>query len=150
MKTTSRFDNAIQKLYNAFHSQTLHPEECAQCAVGNILDNRDFWQHISDYHGTIKLNYVGLVNQKFGKRFNGYTPIELLQIEMAFLKGCGYQLPIHRNNHKPENPTHPDTLFYGLQAVVSFLCNLDNIPNVMDCSKLFKYDADKIENLELI
>lgn len=148
MKTSSRFDSAIQKLYNAFHNQTLHPEDCTQCAVGNILDNQDFWKHISDYHGCLELNYVGLVNQKFGKRFNGYTPLELLQIEIAFLRGCGYQLPLHHKNHKPENPKQPDTLFSGLQAVVGFLCKLDNIPDVMDCSELFNYNLENSKSFE--
>lgn len=140
MKTSNRFNQAIQKLYNAFHNHTLHPEDCAQCAVGNILDNHDFWKHLSDDHGSLTLNYVGLVNQKLGKRFNGFTPLELLQLERTFLKGCGYQLPLHHKNHKPKNPTHPDSLFNGLQAVVAYLCKLDNIPNVMDCSTLFKYN----------
>ena len=101
---------------------------------------------------SIKLNYVGLVNQKLGKTFNGYSPLELLQIEMAFLKGCGYQLPVHYKNYKPKNPTHPDTLFNGLQGVVAYLCKLDKIPNVMDCSKLFKYNIshNKLKSLELV
>lgn len=139
MKTSFRFDKAIKKLYNAFHNNTLHPEDCNQCAVGNILDNRNFWKHISDYHGSLNLNYVGLVNQKLGKTFNGYSPLELLQIEIAFLKGCGYQLPLHHKNHRPNNPTNKNVLFNGLQEVVSFLCQLDNIPDIMDCTELLNY-----------
>jgi hypothetical protein len=139
MKTSKRLDIAIEKLYVAFQNNTLHPECCKQCAVGNILDNTDSWKHLSDQHGSLKLNYVGLVNQNFGKKFNGYSPIELLQIEAEFLKGCGYQLPLHHKNKKPKNPTDKDVLFMGLSAVVSFLCQLDNIPDVMDCSELFQY-----------
>ena len=139
MKTSFRFDKAIKKLYNAFHNNTLHPEDCTQCAVGNILDNHDFWKHISDYHGSLNLNYVGLVNQKLGKTFSGYSPLELLQIEIAFLKGCGYQLPLHHKNHRPNNPTNKNALFNGLQEVVSFLCQLDNIPDIMDCTELLNY-----------
>jgi hypothetical protein len=140
MKTSKRFNIAVKKLYNAFHNNTLHPEDCKQCAVGNILNNQDFWKHISDDHGSPNLNYVGLINQKFGKRFNGYTPLELLQIEIAFLKGCGYQLPLHHQNRKPKNPTDKDVLFNGLCSVVEFLCKLDNIPNIMDCTALFNYN----------
>ncbi|WP_223032871.1 Na(+)-translocating NADH-quinone reductase subunit F [Hanstruepera marina] len=139
MKTSTRFNNAIQKLYNAFHSNTLHPEDCKQCAVGNILNNQDFWKYISDDHGSLKLNYIGMVNQKLGKKFNGYSPLEILQIEQAFLKGCGYALPLHHKNPKPNNPTDPDNLFKGLSSVIEILCKLDDIPNVMDCSKLFSY-----------
>ncbi|MCB0461583.1 MAG: Na(+)-translocating NADH-quinone reductase subunit F [Flavobacteriaceae bacterium] len=138
MKSASRLDQAIAKLYNAFNNNTLHPECSKNCAVGNILDNSDFWKHISDNHGSLQLNYVGLVNQKIGKRFNGYTPYELLQIEAVFLKACNYELPFHHQNKKPKNPTDKDVLFKGLSAVVSFLCQLDGIDNVMDYSKIFK------------
>jgi hypothetical protein len=139
MKTSKRLDLAIQKLYTAFQNNTLHPECCKQCAVGNILDHTDSWKHLSDQHGSLKLNYVGLVNQNFGKTFNGYSPLELLQIEAEFLKGCGYQLPFHHKNKKPKDPTDKDVLFLGLSAVVTFLCHLDQLPDVMDCSELFKY-----------
>lgn len=141
METTKRFDQAITKLYNAFHNQTLNPESCTQCAVGNILDNKDFWKHLSDYHGSTQLNYVGLVNQNLGKKFNGYSPIELLQIEMEFLTKCGYSLPL-RNYNNPKENISQDTLFLGLCGVVELLCKFDNLPNIMDCSKLFAYEID--------
>ena len=56
MAPTYRFDQAIKKLYNAFHSDSLHPECCKQCAVGNILDNTDSWKHLSNEHGSLELN----------------------------------------------------------------------------------------------
>ena len=142
MKTTKRLDLAIQKLYTAFQNNSLHPECCQQCAVGNILDNNDSWKHLSDEHGSTKLNYVGLVNQNLGKRFNGYSPIELLQIEVEFLKACGYKVPLYHKNRKPKNPTDKDVLFIGLTAVITFLCKLDHLPDVMDCSELFQYNTD--------
>ena len=143
MKTSNRLDLAIKKLYNAFHNDELHPECCQQCAVGNILDNKDAWKHLSDDHGSLKLNYVGLVNQNFGKKFNGYTPLELLQIEAKFLQGCGYSLPLNHKGTKPKNPKDKDILFNGLSAVISFLCELDGAQNVMDYSKLFEIENDK-------
>jgi hypothetical protein len=85
---------------------------------------------------------VGLVNQNFGRRFNGYSPLELLQIEAEFLKGCGYTLPINHKNNKPKNPTDKDVLFNGLTAVVELLCKLDGVLNVMDYSKLFEFEQD--------
>ena len=139
MKTTIRFDNAIKKLYSAFHNGYLNPECCNQCAVGNILDNKDFWKHLSDDHGSLKLNYTGRVHQNLGRRFNGYTPLELLIIESEFLKGCGYELPFHHKHKKPGNPADMNILFNGLCAVVKFLCELDGIKNVMDVFKLFDY-----------
>ncbi|UKM66286.1 Na(+)-translocating NADH-quinone reductase subunit F [Flavobacteriaceae bacterium GSB9] len=141
MKTVSRFDKAIKKLYSAFHNDTLNPECCKQCAVGNILDNMESWKHFSDDHGSLKLNYIGQVNQAFGKRFNGYTPVELLNIEHNFLKACGYQLPYQHSNFKPKNPTDKNVLFDGLVAVITYLCKLDGIPNVMDYYKLFETNS---------
>ena len=69
--------------------------------------------------------------------------MELLQIEAVFLKGCGYSGAIDRTCSKPSNPTNKDILFNGLCAVVTFLCKLDNIPDVLDYSKLFGYENTK-------
>lgn len=136
MKTTRRLDRALEKLYTAFHQNTLHPECCKQCAVGNICDNTDSWRYLSDVHGSLQLNYTGRVHQNLGRRFNGYTPLELLNIEAAFLNGCGYTLPLHYKNAKPNNPTDKDTLFKGLCAAVAYLCALDGMPNGMDSAHL--------------
>lgn len=132
MKTSYRLDNALRKLYKAFYNGTLHPECCKQCAVGNILDNTDSWKQLSDQHGSLKLNYVGTVHENLGRKFNGYKPSELLKIEAAFLKACGYQLPLYYKNEKPENPTDKDVLFNGLTAVISLLCGLDGIESVLN------------------
>lgn len=143
MKTPFRLEQALQKLYIAFHKNELHPECCRQCAVGNILDNREDWKHLTDHHGSVELNYVGKVHEVIGRKFNGYSPLELLKIEATFLKACGYKLPLHTQNKNPKNATNKDVLFNGLSAVVAFLCELDNIPNIMDYSKLFEYENDK-------
>lgn len=143
MKTSDRFEKAIEKLYHAFNNDHLHPECCKQCAVGNILNGQDFWKHLSDEHGSTQLNVLGKLHQAKGKRFNGYTPLELLLIEMTFLKACGYELPINHRHYRPRNPEDKDVLFLGLTAVVSKLCELDQVPNVMDCSNLFQYTPKK-------
>ena len=109
MKTTKRLDAALEKLYIAFHNNTLNPECCNHCAVGNICNNTDSWKHLSDGHGSLQLSYVGLVHQNLGRQFYGYTPLELLQIEAEFLKGCGYTLPLH---HKNRMGLPPLLLFY--------------------------------------
>jgi len=140
MITTPRLESALRKLYTAFHNNTLIPECCIQCAVGNILDNTDSWKNLSDSHGTLELNYVGKVHQSLGRKFNGYSPLELLRIENIFLKNCGYKLPLHYKKEKPQNPTNKVILFNGLTAVISYLCNLDNVPNVMDYTKLFEFE----------
>ncbi len=140
---STRFEQAITKLYNAFHQGRLQPECACQCAVGNIVDNKDFWKHFSDDHGSLKLNYVGYINQEFGKRFNGYSPSELLQIEAAFLKGCGYSLPLRYNGVKPQRPNDKEIQFEGLSAAIEVLCKLDGLDNIMDYSKLFEFENDQ-------
>jgi hypothetical protein len=144
MKTSTRFDQAVQKLYEAFHQNRLNPDACTQCAVGNILDNKPFWRHFSDDHGSLNLNYVGLVHQNLGRTFNGYSPLELLKIENSFLNACGYKLPFSKHkNSKKHHPTK-DQLFDGLAAVVDTLCKIDGIPNMMDCTTLFDYKQSEI------
>ncbi|WP_282041098.1 Na(+)-translocating NADH-quinone reductase subunit F [Winogradskyella flava] len=146
MTTSNRFDAAVKKLYAAFHNNTLNPEDCNQCAVGNILDNKDSWRHMTDIHGSTRLNYIGLVHQNLGRRFSDYSPQELLEIEDSFLKGCGYHLGKHFC-HKPENYKDSVILFNGLCEVISKLCQLDNMDDIMDCSKLFDFDGAHSEVL---
>tara|TARA_R110001632_G_scaffold18408_5_gene57056 strand:- start:45 stop:506 length:462 start_codon:yes stop_codon:yes gene_type:complete len=151
MKTPLRLEQALIKLYTAFHNNTLDPEDCTACAVGNILDNHESWKHLSNEHGSIQLNYIGTVHQRLGRKFNGYTPQELLEIEKVFLETCGFKTPLCHYNPKPQNPRNKERLFNGLCAVVSFLCKLDNIPNVMDYSKLFEYENNEPKyQLEII
>lgn len=141
MKSSSRLDQAITKLYQAFHNGSLHPECCKQCAVGTVLDQTDTWKHLSDDHGSLHLNYVGQVNEAFGRRFNGYKPSELLLIEQTFLKGCGYQVPLHYKNRKPKDTPDRNLLFQGFCAVITLLCELDNSPNILN-TKIFKQIID--------
>ena len=141
MTTSNRFENAINKLYTAFHHNTLNPEDCKQCAVGNLLDHKDSWRHLTDIHGAVRLNYIGLIHQNLGRRFNGYSPIELLTIEAAFLKGCGYTGFNSNRLLRPAKIDSKAVLFNGLCEVVSILCKLEGIPNVMDCSSLFQFDT---------
>lgn len=140
MKTPKRLENALVKLYNAFHNNTLNPEDCTACAVGNILDNFDSWKHLSNEHGSLQLNYVGSVHQNLGRRFNGYSPLEILQVEKVFLDACGFKTPLCHYNQKPQNPRNKEVLFHGLCAVVQVLCALDEVTNVMEYSKLFEYE----------
>lgn len=143
MILSKRFEDAIRKLYEAFHNNTINQECCKQCAVGNILDNTDSWKHLSDDHGSLQLNYVGKVHQGFGRKFGGYTPLELLKIEAVFLEACGYELPFHHKNKKPDNPRDKELLFNGLSAVIAYLCQLEGISNIMDYSKLFDYENNQ-------
>lgn len=142
MKTPKRLEQALVKLYNAFHNNILNPECCSVCAVGNILDNHDSWKHLSNEHGSLELSYIGRIHQQLNRKFNGYSPKELLQIEKIFLETCGFKTPLCYYNPKPVNPRSKETLFKGLSAVVAYLCELDDIPNVMDYSKIFEYENE--------
>ena len=143
MKTSARLEQAISKLYKAFHNNTLNPECCKSCAVGNILDNTDTWKHLTEGHGSLNLTYVGKVNEAFGRKLNGYSPLELLKIEAAFLSGCGYKLPLSRKNRDSINRSSKEVMFNGMCAAVAILCELDDVTNVMDFSKLFDFEEDK-------
>ena len=149
MSTSTRLEQALQKLYAAFNSDNLYPECCKQCAVGTILDGTDYWKHLSDDHGSLKLNYIGQVHENLGRRFNGYKPSELLLIEQTFLKACGFQVPLHHQNTKPKNNQNSDTLFNGLCKVIDCLCKLDYIPNVVaieNFRSLYQAKTIKITN----
>ena len=150
MKTTVRFDNAIKKLYTAFHTDQLNPEDCAACAVGNILDRKDFWKHLSNDHGSLDLNYVGRFHELRGKRFNGYMPSELMKIEYSFLEACGYELPYRHNHKRPKDPTDKEVLFNGMCAVIEELCRLDGIENILDYQRLFETDSKTSRPVEVV
>lgn len=143
MTTSFRLEQALKKLYVAFHNNTLHPECCRQCAVGNILDNREDWKYLTDHHGSMELNYIGKVHEVLGRKFNGYSPSELLKIEAVFLKACGYRLPLIHSNKNPKNITDKDVLFNGLNEVIKFLCKLDGAKNIMDYTQLFEFTNNK-------
>lgn len=143
MTTSFRLEQALKKLYVAFHNNTLHPECCRQCAVGNILDNREDWKYLTDHHGSMELNYIGKVHEVLGRKFNGYSPSELLKIEAVFLKACGYRLPLIHSNKNPKNITDKDVLFNGLNEVIKFLCKLDGVKNIMDYTQLFEITNNK-------
>jgi len=142
MKTTKRLEQAMTKLYEAFHHGTLHPGYCKYCAVGNICDNTDSWIHLTDAHGSMELSYIGQLNQKLDRKHFGYLPSELLLIESTFLKACGYSVPLMLGSNKPKAPQDKELLFKGLYATIALLCKLDNIPNVMDYTKLLAFEND--------
>ena len=106
---TQRLEQALLKLYNAYHNNKLNPEDCAACAVGNILDNHDSWKHLSDKHGSLDLNYVGRVHQNLGRKFNGYSPQEVLESEKICLEAWGFKTPLCHYNSKPINSSSKDT-----------------------------------------
>ena len=138
MKLSQRLDAALLKLYKAYQDNALHPEDACRCAVGNILNQTDSWKHLSNLHGSLQLNYIGLVHEVLDKKFGGYKPSELMAIEKAFLEGCGYQTPLATQKKKPKNPTNRELLFDGLAATIEKLCALDGVENVLEITTAFE------------
>lgn len=137
MKLPIRLENAITKLYTAFHDNKLNAMQCNACAVGNICDNNHEWDYIPYFATTtyFKSNPESLNSEiKHGIKViskTGYSVNELVEVESIFIKACEYNIGTKEQH------------FSGLCAVVEYLCELDNIPNVMDYTKLFETENDK-------
>ena len=127
MKTPIRLEQALTKLYEAFHHKTLHPGYCKYCAVGNICDNTDTWIHLTDAHGSLKLSIIGQLNENLDRTHFGYLPSELLLIESTFLKACGYSVPLMLGTKKPAHPQDKKLLFEGLCATVALLAPMKSL-----------------------
>ncbi|MGI9531316.1 Na(+)-translocating NADH-quinone reductase subunit F [Lutimonas sp.] len=140
---SQRLDIALNKLYTAYYNEELNPENCCHCAVGNICDNIDAWKHFTDTHGSVKLNYLGRLNEVLGKRINGYLPSELLYLEAVFLKACGYSLNSRNQLLKPAAVIDQEMMFKGLCATIDYLCALDGVENVMELYKRFDLTANR-------
>ena len=120
-----RLSEAITKLYAAYDTGNLHPECSCTCAVGTILDGRKDWTHLQTSHGSLQLSRLGLLHQNLNRKFNGYTPHELMQIETVFLEGCGYELPLNYKFHRPSKNEINSKLFLALDRTIDFLYALD-------------------------
>lgn len=139
MKTTERFDNAVKKLYNAFHENRLEGNNCQACAVGNLCDNDGSWYPFvssarpsteGSYFDDTQLPLISNVPENDVMIKTGYSGNQLAKIESLFVK--------HSYSDKDK-----ESQFLGLCAVVEYLCELDNIPNVMDYTKLFEKENNK-------
>lgn len=145
MKTTKRFDNAVIKLYNAFHENRLVAMDCTACAVGNLCDNSRAWiDHpiLSEARALDETNINEFVDVPNIMGTN-YSALELAQIENLFM--FGYKLEINYKKKDCISIKFPDLKerhFVGLCAVIEYLCELDNIENVMDYTKLFETEEN--------
>ena len=133
MKTTKRFEDAVTKLYTAFHNGELNAMDCRQCAVGNMCDNSSNW----GFYGSEELRTPTM-------RKTGYSAYQLENIESIFMHGnmsneIGIIWDLSVSQTKEEQ-------FTGLCAVIEYLCELDNIPNVLDFKGLFETEDNKPVN----
>lgn len=143
MKTTKRFEAAVSKLYTAFHNGTLNSNDCTMCAVGNICNKNPIWSFLVSHHGSGIVNNnksnAGLIIAEMAIKHTGYSPEEIVTIEKVFLEGTDFSnkayLPLFIETKEEQ--------FQGLCDVIEYLCKLDNIPNVMDYTKLFEIENDE-------
>jgi len=136
MKTTVRFENAVTKLYNAFHENRLNAYDCSACAVGNICNNNHEWSAnflATSIDFSIKSQITYPIKHEVKKliKESGYTAYQLAKVEALFLNEV--------ETYDRHNKEHQ---FKGLCAVIEYLCELDNIPNVMDIQSLFEFEND--------
>lgn len=137
MNLPIRLENAITKLYTAFHNNELLAMDCSACAVGNICDNDASWVLLDTFASSKHFAPWYIANQENTElalsviKKSGYLPEQLQKVEMLFLEACNF-----RDGNKQEQ-------FKGLCAVVEYLCELDNIPNVMDYTKLFETENNQ-------
>lgn len=138
MKLPIRLENAITKLYTAFHDNRLDALDCEMCAVGNICgggnwDTNPLFARMTIFKTYIRQNMSDEEIQEGIKEIKstGYSAEELAKVELIFLDACGRMKGTKEQQFK------------GLCAVVEYLCELDNIPNVMDYTKLFETENDK-------
>lgn len=135
METTKRFESAVTKLYKAFHDGNLSAFNCAKCAVGSMCNGEWEWANVREITTGCNLihtpnnNEYNLAISIISK--TGYSPLEIIQIEEVFLKHFD-----HGNGFDKESQ------FKGLCAVIEYLCELDNIPNIMGYTSLFETEND--------
>jgi len=143
--TTKRFDNAVTKLYNAFHNGELNAMKSCQCAIGNMVGGH-YWNPYSQET----------------QDEAGYNAREIINIEQIFMHG---RIPnkimqwyFNKTNFLNEgtgwsgydvNNSNKELQFLALTKVIEYLCELDNIPNVMDYTSLFEFDKDLKPKKEL-
>lgn len=145
MQTPSRFDKALNALYEGFYNGQLHPEDACRCAVGTICGGWSSWRYFSDQHGSLQLNYVGRTHQVLRRRYKGYLPSELLSIEAAFLKGCGYDLPLDSKRKRPGSPADLDLIYSGLLAAIAELCRLEGKTDLLPTQKILSEIYSKLQ-----
>jgi len=132
MTHPKRFTDAVTKLYNAFHEDRLDAWDCKSCAVGNICDNKNDWSAIRwTLNGKFRPEFfLGEAKAQILK--TGYSPFEILTIENVFTGAMEFEKRFEKESQ-----------FNGLSAVIEYLCELDNIPNIMDYKTLFETENDK-------
>ena len=140
-KLPVRLENAITKLYNAFHNDELDAFSCVSCAVGNITGSMNWAMCASEgiEEGLVNIMPSEIFNYPKSKDYSGK---ELFEVEKIFLGEWAKE--------KSKNGKNKEIQFKGLCAVIEYLCELDEVDNVMEIQSLFEYKEGVKELNEVI
>lgn len=169
LKLPVRLENALSRLYTAYHSGELNAMDCSACAAGNICANDPSWSifrrnlGLSRFVADMLPEYTYANNSRpkvtprivMNNVFNttGYSIDEIIMVEKVFLNAMGiYSLQrsdiSEAYNRMLENAQSlgdgqsrealDNVNFQGLCAVTEYLCELDNVPNVLDYTNIFE------------
>ena len=142
MKTTKRFDDAVTKLYTAYHNNTLNAFNCQACAVGNIVGHGDWHGYRVKRNKDYVIQLPVLSTMPCYPNNASYNAEELRKIEYTFMSAWvgTEEIGLHKENQ-----------YKGLIAVVELLAEFDNIPNPFNLENLFSNDkAIAKKELQLI
>ena len=85
------------------------------------------------------------------KSWKKWSIDEIIIVEDVFLNAMGFttlEEALNYNDYSKEKQ-HEEN-YNGLCAIVEYLCELDNYPNVMDIQSLFLYDENMEPKNELL
>lgn len=144
-KLPKRFTGAMIKLYNAFHNNKLDAYDCEMCAVGSLVGHYMWYGLSINLDDPSQEDYMVIQTDEFimgGKNESEYSLLELKNIEILFIKEF--------QKNKIKDGRHKESQFNGLCAVIEYLCELDNIPSVLDYTSLFEFNENNEPKNELI
>jgi len=125
---SQRFENAVNRLVNAYFKGTLEPGACAKCAVGNICGE----EYTSMWYSALLCVREDISIGDFERKVidglrvsTGYSIHEIDQIEKAFEKNTTLE-DTEENQYK------------GLCAVFDKLCELEGISDSKPYKEMLK------------
>lgn len=132
MKTSERFNRALNRLVKAYMNDTLNAGKCTACAVGSMCGGDSEWRYAvwaedvsgcgrtqrtcNSYHIPSEYDLLRSIKRI---KLTGYTPHQLALVENAFMNHC-------------------ISPFRGLMAVVDVLCEIEGINDPSPYKEMFE------------
>lgn len=165
MQREELLNRTLDTLTSAYENKTLQAENCAACAVGNMLADcygvqiiggpkgslgwsqganpGRWWTEMAVFRGLIPRNWGDVHERKHIEIVTGYTMDELCQIEEAFESGA--------------KTSSSDKQYAGLQAVYEALLDIhsvEDVTSVQECifapTKVVEPIAVEVKEDELV